>query len=109
MCSTAKIDLLKRYAGVVTKVLEFFCPDVITFDEENFLYVVDHMNCRVQKFSSRDIFILQFCNSKNLHSPCGITVLESKVYVADYNAGHIVVFGFFGKFIGKKHLKLLMM
>ena len=99
---------IKKIGRSGNKGGEFFCPDVITFDEENFLYVVDHMNCRIQKFNSRGIFILKFGSSKNLHSPCGITVHESQVYVADYNAGHIVVFqknGFFGKIIGKKHFK----
>jgi len=99
--------LQRKIGNRGTKGGEFNFPDVLAFDDDNYLYVVDHLNYRVQKFDLDGNYILQFGNPILLSSPSGIAIFQNKVYVTNYQSRYIAVFltnGFFCNNVGKEHL-----
>ena len=65
----------------------FDCPCGVAFDNNNYLYVTDYNNRRVQKFAISGNYILQFTGTESgdgcLTTPVDITVYEDMVYVTD--------------------------
>ena len=86
-------------------------PCGIAFDNNNYLYVTDYNNRRVQKFDISGNYILQFTGTESgdgcLNTPVDITVHEEMVYVTDSTTNCVVKFypnGEFCQVIGKGYL-----
>ena len=106
--------LVRKFGSYGTGNGQFDSSYGLAFDANNHLYVTDHCNHRVQKFSITGMFILKFTKQKagygDLQYPLGITVHNDKIYVAQHEDGGncISVFfsdGGFSHIIGKGHLK----
>ncbi|XP_065919862.1 tripartite motif-containing protein 2-like [Dysidea avara] len=89
--------LVRKFGGHGNIVAGMFDePHGLSFDNDNFLYVVDSNNHRVQKCDLDGYSILQF-GSKELskdkkYGPVGITVHHNKVYIADCGNHRISVY-----------------
>src|SRR5262249_48042269 len=73
-------------------------------DEQSQVYVADHKNHRVQKFTSDGEFISQFgsygTGKRQLNRPSGVAVdPDGDVYVCDWANHRMQVFGPDGKFV----------
>ena len=81
----------------------FHGPQGLCFGEQNYLYVVDAGNNRVQKFNLSGQFILQFGVKGNrdgeLESPTDIAFAEGLVYVTDTGNKRVSVFDVYGNFV----------
>ncbi len=78
----------------------------IALDKNNYVYVVDYFNHRIQKFDSNGKFISKWgsfgSDNRQFWSPCGIAVDENNyVYVADSDNERIQKFDSNGIFILK--------
>ena len=106
-------QLVRKFGSKGTGYVEFNSPRGIAFDHNNHLYVADGSNSRVQKFDIKGKYLLTFGTSTSgrgsgqLNSPVGVTVHESKVYVAENGNNCVSVFQCNGQFlhiIGANHL-----
>ena len=93
-------DRLVRKVGSYGSGNGQFCyPAGVTFDSDDHLYVADHANHRVQKFTIDCKYLLQFGSSiKLLNYPKGLVSHKHKVYVADSDNKRVLVFQTDGKF-----------
>ena len=81
-------------------------PQGVTFDCNNYLYVADRDNNRIQKFNVSGNYIHQF-GSGQLYGPIGITTHNNNVFIAEESNHQISVFltnGQFSHIIGKGQL-----
>ena len=97
MCIFNEQDqLVKKIGSHGDGAGQFNRPHGVSFDDNNFLYVVDDNNHRVQKFNLTGHYILQFgrkgSNDKELKFPVGITVHHNNVYIADCDNNRISVY-----------------
>ena len=87
--------------------VHFNYPYGLAFDNNNYLYVSDYGNSRVQKFSITGFYICEF-GKLQLNGPRGVVIHSSKVFVADTRNGQVSVFQLNGQFcynIGSRHLR----
>ena len=81
---------------------QFSSPAGVTFDSDDHLYVVDHSNHRVQKFTTDGKYLLQFggegSGDGQLKYPRGLASHDHKVYISDCNNKRISVFQTDGRF-----------
>ncbi|WP_244241805.1 6-bladed beta-propeller [Leptospira jelokensis] len=73
---------------------QFRGPSSICFDKMGNLYVADSGNGRIQKFNTKQQFVLEITglgNSK-LINPSGITIEDQKIYVVDKDKLQVIVF-----------------
>ena len=81
----------------------FDCPYDVTFDNEGYLYVVDHHNHCIKKFTSSRQYIAKFgskgSNPGQLKDPTSITIDNNLVYVSEYGNNRISIFDTNGCFI----------
>jgi len=96
-------NLLKSWGTFGNEDGQFNVPSGIAIDSNDFVYVVERKNCRVQKFDSDGNFILKWgkAGSKNgeFKFPSDITVDDSNfIYVSDDNY-RIQKFTSDGKFV----------
>lgn len=88
--SAAK-SLIKEFGGFGTENGKFHYFRQIALDDENFLYVVDHNNHRIQKFDLQGNFVTKWgqyaeiAGNGNFHSPWGIVFYKGHVVVASQN------------------------
>jgi len=68
---------------------------------QNYIYVVDSGNKRVQVFSFAGEFLISFGESENLIEPTGITGDEKHIYLSDPESNAIFVYSKTGKFSHK--------
>ena len=81
-------------------------PSGLAFDSEDNLYVADHLNNRIQKFTSDGLFLLTFgsegAGDGQFNLPWGLTVdPKGEVYVADWRNDRIQRFSPDGEFLAK--------
>jgi len=80
----------------------FNCPEGVSFDSDDNLYVADCWNHRIQKFTINGKYLLQIggegSNDGKLQYPRGLALHDYKVYVADSWNKRISVFQTDGKF-----------
>ena len=102
-------QLVRKIGQTGTRKGQFQSPRGITFDNTNHLYVADHKNDRVQKFSIDGQYLLQLDSyalnlslaSKfyKMNAPTGITTYDNRVYVTEKSSnGCISVFQSDGRF-----------
>ena len=82
-----------------------FCyPQSISVDiDTNLFYICDYSNHRVQVFNK--IFQFLFMFSEKMNGPCGICILQEKVYVTQYRINCLNIYSLQGKLlnsVGKK-------
>ena len=89
---------------------EFYCPHSIAIDSvTNNIYICDAGNDRVQVFNESLEFLFSF--NEQMHSPFGICIHLSKVYVTQYDANSLSVYSPDGRYIqsvgreGRKELE----
>ena len=89
---------------------EFYCPHSIAIDSvTNYIYICDAGNDRVQVFDESLEFLFSFC--EEMHSPFGICIHLSNVYVTQFDANSLSVYSPEGRYIqsvgreGKKELE----
>lgn len=74
---------------------QFNHPCGVAVDKQNFMYVSDSKNNRIQKFDNEGHFVKEYSGNevKNgaLSQPMGITVGTEKIFVVDRGNGRIVV------------------
>ena len=102
-------EFLASWGGQGANNGEVNGPWGITTDSEGNVYVADHLNHRVQKFSSNGTWIAQIgrpgTDRGELHLPTGVTVdAEGDVYICDWSSngqhpGRVHVFGPDGTFV----------
>jgi len=75
---------------------QFNSPEGVAFDDENYLYVADCLNHRVQQIDLANNTFVHFgtkgSGNGQLDSPHGINTHNDKLYVADTENGRISVF-----------------
>ena len=95
-------QLVRKIGSYGSGIGEFNYPAGLTIDSDDHLYVVDHGNHRVQKFTIDGKYLLQFggkgSSDGQLMSPRGLASHDHKVYVADSDNKRILVFQIDGKF-----------
>ena len=86
-------------------------PEGVTFDSNNYLYVADYCNNRIQVFDVNGNYHHQFgsggSGNGQLRGPIGITTHDNKVFVTDHRNNRISAFhtnGQFSHIIGKGQL-----
>ena len=112
-----KNQLVRKIGQAGTRKGQFRSPRGIAFDNTDHLYIVDHGNNRVQKFSTLGQHLLQLdtyaftlgTRFYKMTSPTGITTYDDRIYVTEKtnNKGYISVFLSSGRFcfsIGSKEL-----
>ena len=89
---------------------QFKYPHGVAFDD-NYLYVTDSSNNRIQKFDMNGTYLLKFGTTRTgkgqLNCPIGITIHSDKVYVVENGSNRVSVFhcdGQFSHIIGLGHL-----
>jgi len=94
--------LIRSFGQSGTGYVQFQRPYGLPFDANNYLYVNDFSNDRVQKFDDKGAYLLQFgepgSGNGQLNGPVGIVVHKDKVYVADNNNHRVSVFHLNGQF-----------
>ncbi|MFC2163602.1 6-bladed beta-propeller [Acidobacteriota bacterium] len=99
-------EFVLKWGSMGTGDGQFHYPFDIAVSSENFVYVTDEWNNRVQMFNSNGNYLLEW-GSKGwedgeFYSPTGIDVDSSdNVYVLDYANNRVQKFGKFGNFITK--------
>jgi len=82
-------QLVKQITSCGRDAGEFINPFGLAFDDNNFLYMVNSDNGKVQKFDFTGQFILQFGEKID---PLGIAVNRNKVYLTDRKNRCIMVY-----------------
>ena len=83
---------------------QFDEPWGLAIDSDEFLYVVDSKNHRIQKFTSKGEFVLEFgkTGEGTLSSPAGITIShKNQLYVTEKGTHSVAVFDTEGHFINR--------
>jgi len=95
-------ELIRNFGSFGGRDSQFIHPIALAFDAMNNLYVVETINCTVQKFDINGSCLLQFgkrgFGSGELNDPSGITVHNDRVLVADQENSRISVFQTDGQF-----------
>ena len=94
-----KHDLKSENPGI------FANPEGITVDinDTNYFYICDHGNARVQVFDRMFQFLFMF--SEKMNGPCGICILQEKVYVTQYIGCSLNIYSLQGKFLSTVGMK----
>ena len=87
-----KHDVNSENPGIFAK-LEGITVDIDT----NNLYICDYGNARVQVFDKLFQFLFMFCEKMN--GPCGICILQERVYVTQYKGCSLNIYSVQGKFL----------
>jgi hypothetical protein len=81
----------------------FMGPGYMTMDEEDYLYVVDYGNARVQKFTLEGDFLLSFgapvSGFEGMREPTGIVYAGGRIWVADRGKQRLFSFDTSGNFL----------
>ena len=75
-------QLVRKFGSYGSGNGEFYNAAGVAFDGYNNLYVADHNNHRIQKFTIDGKYLLKFGNRK-LNSPHGL-IVHNNAYVTDY-------------------------
>ena len=88
---------------------QFKYPYDVAFDNEEYLYVVDHHNHCIKKFTPKGQYISQFgshgSNPGQLIDPTSINIDNNLVYISEFGNNRVSIFDIHGCFIhyfGKK-------
>jgi DNA-binding beta-propeller fold protein YncE len=97
--------LINTYGSPGTGKRMFRFPFLIALDSENYLYIVDVINTRVQVLSSEGLFVAEIggwgVEKGEFFRPKGIAIdKNNRVYVGDSYTGVIQVFESSGEFYG---------
>jgi len=95
LCDTAPV-FVRAWGSTGSGDGQFLSPVRIAVDAAGNVFVIDHDNCRIQKFSSSGEFLTKWgsCGDEFFHNATGIAVgRDGNVYVADIGvAGAILKF-----------------
>ena len=81
---------------------QFKEPSAVVMDNQEYIFVAEHDNPRVQKFTSRGKYLLKFGQKAfwgtQLHDPWGLALSpDDKIYISDWDKGRISVYQKDGK------------
>jgi len=98
-------QLINTIGGPGDQALKFRYPFLTALNKENYLYVVDVINTRVQVISPDGLFVTYVggwgVEKGQFFRPKGIAVdASNRIYVSDSYMGVIQVFGTWGEFYG---------
>jgi len=97
------LELLATYGSQGTDKLNFRYPFLIDLDKENYLYVVDVINTRIQVLNPEGLFVAFIggwgVEKGEFFRPKGIAINKDRIYVSDSYMGVVQVFKANGEFL----------
>ena len=94
-----KLQPVKSFGSVGTGLAQFSDPWSIAIDFDNYIYISDHINNRVQVFSQECTYLYKIGDDSRMNSPIGITIYHGKVFVLQLNGNCILIYNLNGTYI----------
>ncbi len=96
-------EFIHEFGGLGDLLGEFRGPRGIAIDD-NYIYVADNYNARIQKFDKNGNFIMSFgtfgSGNNAFKQPRGIVLYDNKLYIADTSNNRIKITDLDGNYIG---------